>query len=544
MLNTKPVEIVRQTRTIELLKGEEVLHLLDDVYFRDNWNELYNKCAWKTPFQSYTFVSTWYRVYHKKALPLLVHSEVNGTLSGLLCLARDPHGEITGAGGNLAEYVTWLSPDASDESFIETALQKVLTAFPKSKILLKYIPKETPLHFAKNNPEWTRRCIVREYQQPLMLINDNQMNCEADTRKKRERLNRLKRLGNLQFERIQDHDTFMSVFDELASQFDFRKGALYNKLHFKSDPLRKTFLLKLFEQDLLHATVLKLNDHIIASNVGVIGDKWLHLQGLNSHSPSYAKYSPGIVHFYLLAKLLAQEGIEVFDLTPGGDTYKDRLANDYTTAYHLTVGNKYYGSIARLKSKTKRFLEGAIFTRKVKKALREAKDNITLKTKALITDKGGAKPAVKYWIISKGIHHNPELVKFQQDNIRDLLHYDQQSNAPDRKQFLSDAMYRFQRGEHCYTWTENDILMGCAWFVVTKPSNAEIVSYSNSKQEFSFTGLYSHPKATDSSAAFLHSIVNSVSSMYKNKITAIDSFRNQFKKAGFEVIEMMNNHAN
>src|SRR5687768_18143535 len=55
---------------------------------------------------------------------------------------------------------------------------------------------------------------------------------------------------------------------------------------------------------------------------------WLHLQGINSFAAAYARYSPGIIHFLLLGKLLAEEGVAVFDLTPGADAYKDTLATD------------------------------------------------------------------------------------------------------------------------------------------------------------------------------------------------------------------------
>jgi CelD/BcsL family acetyltransferase involved in cellulose biosynthesis len=46
----------------------------------------------------------------------------------------------------------------------------------------------------------------------------------------------------------------------------------------------------------------------------------MHLQGMNTHAPSYARYSPGILHFLFLANSLAEEGIEMLDLTPSGNS--------------------------------------------------------------------------------------------------------------------------------------------------------------------------------------------------------------------------------
>jgi hypothetical protein len=222
-----------------------------------------------------------------------------------LTLARNKKGLIVAAGESLSEYHVWLATDPNGEVFIRKALVEIFKRFKGCEILLRYIPGKAPMKWANEDPVLKERCILRAYKQPLIKIDDAYFTTELRKKNRREKINRLKRKGELKFERITDSKVFASILDELIIQFDFRKMAMYNTPFFLSDPLRKKFLFSLFEQDLLHATVLKLNEEIIASNIGTTGNNSVHLQGINTHSPLYAKYSPGILHFLMLGKLLA-----------------------------------------------------------------------------------------------------------------------------------------------------------------------------------------------------------------------------------------------
>ncbi len=341
----------------ELLSGEKVFTLLEDTRFLGEWNQLWKACPWATVFQSPSFVATWYKIYRKDFVPVLIRTVHAGKLTGLLTLAADKNGLITGAGANQAEYQVWLTTDAHDEQFIKNALQEVLRVFPTRKILLKYIPPEVSLGFTEKESKWRRRCVVKTSSHPLMIVNGANLSSELRKKNRKEKINRLSRQGDLLFERIKDYGSFASIFDELALQSDFRKGAMYNKIAFKNDPLRKEFLLSLFEQNAIHATVLKINDKIISSNVSVQSPNQVHLQGINSFDAAYAKHSPGIIHFLMLGKMLADEGVKVFDLTPGADPYKDMLATDHTKAITLSIGNNLHGFTGRTQYNLRNFLK-------------------------------------------------------------------------------------------------------------------------------------------------------------------------------------------
>jgi hypothetical protein len=545
--------------SIDLLVGDEVLQLLEDPGFQVGWDHLCNICPWTTVFQRSSFVVTWYRVYGNDFFPILVKSESAGKLTGLLTLAGDKNGLITGAGVNQAEYQVWLTADANDELFIKHALQEVCRFFPGKKIVLKYIPADVSLSFTKKDPVWNKRCFVKVSPHPLMIINDAHLTNELRKKNRREKINRLKRLGELKFERIGDYAAFYSVFDELAIQSDFRKGAMYNKIAFKTDPLRKQFLLKLFELNNLHVTVLKLNDEIIASNVSIGGQRRIHLQGLNSFAAAFARYSPGIIHFLMLGKLLAEEGVEVFDLTPGADAYKDTLATDYTEAYTLSIGNNYHGFTNRFTSALNRYFKKTAATAGVKQdTLRKLKRKTDLyKVTLMNVARQGftsictflfhrlkkRKKGATCWQVQKDLTGpGSGLLHIQKDNCKDLLDFDQREIRYSQQEFLAGAMHRFEEGEHCYTWVEEGMLLGCVWVTNGKPSTCE--SFSSEKIEgeiISLSALYCHPKGRKRYPDFLKAVAAEVAiDCPHNKlyiVTDCDDHR-VFEKAGFRPFEM------
>jgi hypothetical protein len=94
---------------------------------------------------------------------------------------------------------------------------------------------------------------------------------------------------------------------------------------------------------------------------------------------AYARYSPGIIHFLMLGKLLAAEGVHIFDLTPGADGYKDILATDYTVAHTLSIGNKYHRFTNRLQTGLNTCFKKAAFSIGVQRdTLKKGRRSLTL----------------------------------------------------------------------------------------------------------------------------------------------------------------------
>ncbi|WP_081169891.1 GNAT family N-acetyltransferase [Niastella populi] len=539
--------------TVELLMGPPVLKLLEDPGFLDEWNQLYHNCPWATVFQSPCFVATWYRVYGSAYLPILIKSENAGKLTGLLTLAKDKKGLITGAGASQAEYQVWLTENENDEVFIKSALAKLYRFFPRNRILFKYIPAGVSLQFTKKDTPWNNRCFVKCSPQPVMVINEEHFVTELKKKNRREKINRLKRLGDLEFERITDYNGFNTVFDELALQSDFRKGAMYNKLAFKNDPVRKNFLLALFEQNLLHVTVLKTNDKIIAANVSIGTNKQLHLQGINCFAAALARHSPGIIHFLMLGKLLAEEGVEVFDLTPGADGYKEILATDHSVAYTLSIGNKYHNISNRLQSVlNKSFKKAAILAGIKPDALKKAKRTYTFyKDKFIHVTRQGVVQTARFiiekfnrqgktsktWAVQKESRVGG-VFNLQYDDLKELLDFDTREIKYSRQEFLADAMRRFEEGAHCYTWTDNGLLLGCAW-IANMRSAISGYNYGNDTEDFimSLSGIYCHRKGRKGFPLFLRSIANALAlDTVQNKLFIVTDCNDDrlFEQAGFQ----------
>ncbi|ARS36247.1 GNAT family N-acetyltransferase [Pontibacter actiniarum] len=510
------------TEEIELLTGEQAIDLLSDVLFASEWDALYQSCPWATVFQSRSFVENWYRVYQGVYSPLLVKAAVKGKLTGLLTMAvplpgqvqsklRNSSGRIVGAGHFEAEYQVWLAHEHNGSTFIKAALAAVSSRFPSYSVLFRFLPPNTPLQWAKEDPSWKGRCILQSSRRPLMDLKDPEHEKLFRKGEYRNKLNRLKRLGNVSFERITDLERFVSILEEVAVQFDFRQGAMFNKNLFRDNPLKAVFLQAMFRENLLHVTVLKVNEEVKAAIAAVIGKDWVHLGGINVHTPFHASYySPGFVHFLTLGQQLAQEGTAVFDLTPGGDAYKDRIANKHDHVYELTItGTRAFHT----KKVLKKFLHERLITAglrpmSVELSVRKAVYIIRARLKAiksrgtlsllpsLLRDSLHAQPD-RFYIIRESSQEAP--VAVERDSLEALLSFEAAGGWQTRWEFLGEAMRRLEAGEHCYTWRREGRLLCCAWF-----------SPALGQAGATLRGIYCHPDGRAGLAAFLRAAAGQV----------------------------------
>ncbi|MHC2992000.1 hypothetical protein OB13_10520 [Pontibacter sp. HJ8] len=527
-----------QKAGIELLVGEEVFKLLSDEEVLRGWDSLYQSCPWATAFQSKEFVATWYRTYRNEYLPILVKAEDESGLTGLLTMAvKIPDSgiadlskkkvRIVGAGQFEAEYQVWLATVDNSNLFIKAALTEIRKHFPYSDILFRYIPPQASLDWIREDPQWQKLIVVEPFRRPLMDMSDPDLSKLFRKSEYRNKLNRLKRLGELSLERITDRERFSTILKDLTLQFDFRQGAMFNKNRFRENPLKAEFLLAMFEQNLLHATVLKVNEEVVASIVAVAGRDWVYLGGINTHTPFYAGfYSPGFVHFMLLGQQLAQEGIAVFDLTPGGDSYKERMATTHDYVYEMTVANNPSYRLKRLVKKQvhtglikagKRPMAVELSAEKwlylLKARLRKAKEKgLLVSVKERLKSKKAITEQRVYVIHGKPIEQKASFA-IQKNSLGDLLDFDQKGAPLTRWEFLEDAMRRFEDGGVCYTWAESGQLRCCAWLRNPKSSTeTRITSKFNIPDGAAVLyGIYVHPAGRESMGAFLRALSEEVS---------------------------------
>lgn len=511
--NTDSTVSLQSDDNVKITIGEEAFQLVNDQSFIHKWDSLYESCHWATPFQAKQFVTMWYNLYSKRFVPVIVSNWQSGNLTGLIFLAHNSKDKkLKGAGGDIAYYQTWLTSDSNNE-FIKASLQILISNFPGHVISFIQLPPGTPIRWIEEDPNYRKICTLKTVQRPLVNLKDKGVDKLFKKKEFRENCNRLKRLGEVSYERVKDFEVFSSVIDELTAHYDFRQGATINWTPFLNNPLRKQLLLEMFRQNLLHVTLLKLNNEILASLIATQGrDNWIYGIGLNSHSPFYASHSPGFVCFVKFIQMLVYEGYNTLDLTTGNQSYKSRLANDYDHVYELTVSHK------SIVEKTLEVIRNKHLTPKMKKLLEQYKPYF-LQTKqkiGIIKNHGTIHYSLHYIRNKKqsvyDFRTNPEHNYSNKDilikrcNLQDLLCFDQTKSFVSKQEFLRDAMKRFELGEQSFTWVEDGYLLACAWLHGPNRSRKDKRTFIFPEGCVVVHNVYYHPLAKDRLSKFLHTV--------------------------------------
>jgi CelD/BcsL family acetyltransferase involved in cellulose biosynthesis len=324
---------------LEIHQGKDAHQLLADPDFRADWSRLCEQCPWATPFQSPAFAATWYEIYRDRAQPILILSrDPTAHLQALLPLAHLPaRNQLAVAGTWHAEYHAWISTQDLGERFPPAALRAVAHRIPSAGLSFQFLPPGAPINWIADFPH-RPRLLLKSFTRPLMRFADG-ADLAASLAKSgnKSRLRRLEKLGPVQLKRITDAREFDALLDQLIPFYDQRRLAVNGSAPFCNDPLKRAFHQAMFRQPgLLHVTALMAGDRLAAAHLGAIGRREVQL-GLIAHNPDLEKHSPGKFLILLLAQALMREGFEQFDLTPGGDPYKERFANAADLVYRLDV---------------------------------------------------------------------------------------------------------------------------------------------------------------------------------------------------------------
>ena len=122
---------------------------------------------------------------------------------------------------------------------------------------------------------------------------------------------------------------FGAIFDQLIAFYDTRQAAANNATPFATDATKRTFHAELIKQPgLLHVSMLSVGDELISALVGIT-DGRIYSLAMPMFSPFRADYSPVTLHLLMLIDMLSKEGMQVLDLTPGNDSFKERFATDH-----------------------------------------------------------------------------------------------------------------------------------------------------------------------------------------------------------------------
>ena len=391
-------------------------------------------------------------------------------------VARDER-RLVVAGDHQAEYQTWLSLTSAPEFVCET-LTRLHAAFPSARLTLKYLPPNAPLDRLLAVSSLQSRLRVRRHRRPLMKIDTAEATASLQKKSNKSRINRLKRIGEVTLERITDAAAFESVFDEIIAQYDFRQAALNNVAPFREDPCKRLFHVELLRRDpsLLHVTALKVAGNIVAAHIGVVSHHQVHLS-IVAHSPTYGPYSPGKLLLLFLGKRLGEEGIHYLDLTPGGDPWKERFADQHDEVHELDIWRgraarhvALSGERAYAAAKYAAALVG-IQPRNVKSLLR----TVAELTRAILRTVSGSarhtRREIRLFSQPPGASPLPIASDVRKDSVSDLLDFTPPDRLDGTERFFADALHRLENGEHVYTLVRNGRLRQYAW-VNEDPKNA------------------------------------------------------------------------
>ncbi len=457
------------------LLNNDFSELLNQI-FLDQWKQLYNNCSWATPFQSPEFVTTWFDSYQRIYSPIIIGLEDDARiLVGLLVLATSKQdGQLVVAGAHQAEYQSWLaSPDCPNDF-----LMKVFAALDKENLRtetlrFKYLPKNAPINHIVESTHYSKLIEHVIHQRPLMRIDHEDIEKSFKKKSNKSRFNRLKRLGEFEFKKISDMNEIATIFDQLVSFYDLRQGAINNSFPFQDDAQKKDFHLDWLKKhpELLHITVSLLDNQLVSAHIGIVGKNIVHLAIL-AYSPFYATHSPGKLHLMQLARQLSEDNIEYLDLTPGGDPWKERFANDYDEVCELIIyQNLKEKIIQNAKNKgldvLKKCLKPLSITpdrcRQLFAAIKRVKTKSIINRLQFFTPKTIEMRIYRHTLASsQGFASEGRMKK---DDLDGLLKFNVIESWQSKQSFCSSALENLENGEHSYSFSSEDKLLHYGWLI-------------------------------------------------------------------------------
>ena len=460
---------------VELFHDTDARNLIDDPSFIQSWHDLCHKCPTATSFQSPSFVRAWFHCYSEHWRPIVVLSrEKDGDLSALWILANSLDArKITHPGAHQSEYQTWIAKTGADIDFFSAAWAEITRQLPLSSLKIKYFPNAELARAIQKSPKTSRICIVNYHKRPLLELNTD--NIEASFKKKanKSRLNRLKKQGEIQFRRIATREELDAVFDQLIAFYDFRQGATHNSIPFRSDPCKRAFLSNLLAdpENRAYVTTTLLDGQPIAAFWGAVSSGIVHL-GMLIHSPFYAENSPGKLHIMQLSKHLAEHGKQTIDLTPGGDTWKERFANIHDEVAEIDIFKTARARlIALLFIKTqlycKRCINAAGLSTSAIKSYFWMFRKITPKSVARkLCDWAYTKRELRIYRCERGLSDritSNDMIRC--NSLPDLISFEPGETWQTSRSFLTAALHRIENGESAFTISINKKLAASGWLV-------------------------------------------------------------------------------
>lgn len=449
----------------ETLLGEEAAAWLDKPGNEKAWERLYLECPWRFPTLSPAYNRLWFKHYGTLWQPLLVlATDTEGTLKAVFPLAVGEH-LITGVGANQAEYHGWLSGNEDASCFLSSGLLAVTQRLAGHHIRLRYLAPGIPTQAVTAYCQRHSRGIFNIHSRPLLQLDKELIAGTLKKKSNRSKINRLKRKGTLRFFRLGQTGDIAQTLDSIIRLYDFRQGATNDSCPFHDDPAKRTFLLDWAKQaagDTLHITCMTLNDELIAAHIGVVSNNEAQLAIL-AYSPLYGPFSPGKLQIYQAANMMAEEGLSQFDLTAGGDPWKERFATNHDSVLSLDVYPRS-AIAARIRLLTRLDAAGRSILRSLGISPAQVKRTLHWLEKlhpSRLAREFLTKPVQCYAYQLKRYDTSRSFpgASVHRNTLEDLIAYEPQEKGADRQAFLANALARLESGSNIYSIADDDRLI-------------------------------------------------------------------------------------
>ena len=158
----------------------------------------------------------------------------------------------------------------------------------------------------------------------------------------RRMIRRLSEIGELTFKVIEKPEEFKETTKILISQKEARytlSGAknIFHNEHIKNFYINMVTLLNRGFN--VHLSALMLDNVVLATHLGTLHrDRFYYLMPTFNHDEKWAKFSLGRIHLEKLINWSVDNGVNYFDFTIGGESYKSNWCNSEMAIYdHLKL---------------------------------------------------------------------------------------------------------------------------------------------------------------------------------------------------------------
>ncbi|MGH7413768.1 MAG: GNAT family N-acetyltransferase [Candidatus Rokuibacteriota bacterium] len=447
---------------------------------RAEWQRLAAAEDKVTVFHEPGFVLTWYDVYEPEHEPLLlIGLDELDRLMGVMPLAvpRGTGGSLAFAGAEQAEYAGWLArPEIAREFPTRCILELRELGLFSRPWRWKWLAPGSDVEGLASDVLREHGLAVRfsRTQKPLWTVQGPKpVRFAVDNRK----VNRLKRQGEVRLVQLDSATMTEDLFGAFTTTHDVRELQIRGLDPFRTSPLKGIFHQRLVDRapDSVLFFALMVGPVPVAFSFN-LRDRRRIIFCLDAFDPRWAASSPGKLINNLVADALATRGIQAIDLTPGGDAYKEEVANDSEAIYSVVLfPGTAQARVHDLKALAERGGKRTLRAMGLSPARARGLTGLArrLATGGLIRD---GMDAGRRWAASRealaqyqldrgdGVAARPQChPTVRTDAIGDFLLYSGAGRARSRQGMMQEVLSRVRRGQRCYTVIADGRLVGAGW---------------------------------------------------------------------------------